>query len=62
MVRHILDVRYLWDEPVVLDGSKLRSTLPAFTVTPLEEAVTVTLAPVRTRALRAHPRPHAATS
>lgn len=42
MVRHILDVRYLWDEPVLLDGAKLRRTLGGhadFTVTPLDEAV-----------------------
>jgi nucleoside-diphosphate-sugar epimerase len=43
MVRLILSVRYLWDEPVILDGSKLKRTLPRFSVTPLEEAVMASL-------------------
>ena len=37
---------YLWDEPVVLDGPKLRRTLPDFTVTPLEEAIAASLGPI----------------
>lgn len=45
MARHILDVRYLWDEPVVLDGTKLKHALPDFTVTPLDDAVRATLRP-----------------
>lgn len=38
-LRLTLEVRYLWDEPVVLDGSKLRRTLPAFRTTPLDVAL-----------------------
>lgn len=54
MVRLILSVRYLWDEPVVLDGSKLKRILPDFTVTPLEEAVAATLAPTLPHLLPVH--------
>jgi hypothetical protein len=43
-LRLALEVRYLWDEPVVLDGKKLRRTLPEFETTPLGEALAATLA------------------
>jgi nucleoside-diphosphate-sugar epimerase len=57
MLRHILTVRYLWDEPVVLDGSKLRLTLPDFSVTPLGEAVAATLSPPLAPLLPIHNTP-----
>lgn len=44
MLRCLLTMRYLWEEPVLLDGAKLRAALPALRVTPLAEAVGTTLA------------------
>ncbi len=41
--RELLDVRYLWQKPVLLDDSKLRAFLPNFHKTPLDEAVRRTL-------------------
>ncbi len=43
LVREVFDVRYLWDKPVLLDDSKLRTLLPDLTRTPLHEAVRQTL-------------------
>lgn len=60
MVRSILSVRYLWNEPVILDGSKLKRTLPGFHVTPLDEAVTASLAPTLPRLLPVHSGPRGA--
>lgn len=39
MGRCLLEMRYLWDTPHRLDGSLLRSLLPGFKSTPLEEAL-----------------------
>ena len=48
-LRLALGVRYLWSEPVVLDGTKLAKTLPQLRVTPLDEAVLRTLSALATR-------------
>lgn len=42
-VRELMELRYLFDQSVILDGSKLRRTLPDFKETPIAEAVRVTL-------------------
>lgn len=41
--RELLEMRYLFDTTVCLDGSRLRELLPAFTPTPLDEAMRITL-------------------
>lgn len=43
VVRELLELRYLYDKSVILDGSKLRQTLPNFKETPIAEAIRVTL-------------------
>ena len=50
MLRLAFEMRYLWDEQVVLDGTKLRATLPSFSETPLPEALTSTLLTLAARA------------
>jgi len=42
--RHVLKMRYLWNEPVRLDGARLRRVLGDVPETPLDEAVRSTLA------------------
>lgn len=59
MLRLALGVRYLWDEPVILDGSKLRRALPAFRETPLDDAVTQTLWALAARTGATFPAPAA---
>ena len=39
LMRETLEMRYIWHKPHVIDGAKLRRTLPAFRATPLEEAI-----------------------
>jgi nucleoside-diphosphate-sugar epimerase len=39
MMRELRDVKYVWDEPIELDDTKLRDELGAPPHTPLEEAV-----------------------
>jgi nucleoside-diphosphate-sugar epimerase len=43
MLRLAFEMRYLWEEQVVLDDAKLRAALPAFRKTPMREALTTTL-------------------
>jgi nucleoside-diphosphate-sugar epimerase len=43
MVRELFEMRYLWNEPVRMDGGKLRALLGEVPHTPLQEAVTATL-------------------
>jgi hypothetical protein len=50
MLRLAFDMRYLWNEQVVLDGTKLRAALPDFRITPLGEALTTTLMALSERA------------
>jgi nucleoside-diphosphate-sugar epimerase len=50
MLRLTSDMRYLWNEQVVLDGAKLRATLPDFRTTDLREALTATLMVLAARA------------
>jgi hypothetical protein len=38
-----MELRYLFDQSVILEGSKLRQTLPEFKDTPIAEAIRVTL-------------------
>ena len=47
--REILELRYLWDHAVILDGGRLERLLPDFTPTPVDEAIGVTLASYRFR-------------
>jgi len=42
-VRELMELRYLFDQSVILEGSKLRKTLPDFKETPIAEAIRVTL-------------------
>ncbi len=42
-VRELMELCYLFDQSVILDGSKLRRTLPDFKETPIAEAIRVTL-------------------
>ena len=39
----MLELRYLWDRAVILDGSRLARTLPEFLPTPLDDAINATL-------------------
>lgn len=43
VIRELMELRYLYDQSVILDGSKLRRTLPNFSETPVAEAIRVTL-------------------
>jgi len=43
MIRELWEMRYLWDQPVRMDGSKLRDTLGPVPHTPLEQAMHTTL-------------------
>ncbi len=43
VVRELMELRYLYDQSVILEGSKLRRTLPNFKETPIAEAIRVTL-------------------
>jgi len=45
--REVLELRYLWDNAVILDGARLARTLPEFVPTPLDEAISATLASYR---------------
>lgn len=46
MVRELFEMRYLWDEPVRMDGSALRAFLGTVPSTSFEEAIAHTLQPV----------------
>ena len=39
LMRHVVEMRYLWDGPHALDGERLRALLPDFRPTPLVEAL-----------------------
>jgi nucleoside-diphosphate-sugar epimerase len=43
VIRELMELRYLFDQSVILEGSKLRRTLPNFRETPIAEAIRVTL-------------------
>lgn len=43
VVRELLELRYLFDEAVILDGGKFAGLCPGFVRTPLDEAITTTL-------------------
>jgi nucleoside-diphosphate-sugar epimerase len=47
VARELIELGYLWDESLILDGGKLRHLLPAHRDTPLPEAVAATLADYR---------------
>jgi nucleoside-diphosphate-sugar epimerase len=51
VVRELLELRYLFEHGVVLDGSRLRALLPDYADTPLDEAIAATL-----DSYRAHPQ------
>ena len=55
VVRELMELRYLYDQSVILDGSKLRRTLPDFKETPLAEAIHVTLESYRKTAASSPP-------
>jgi len=38
-----MELRYLFDTSIILDGSRLRQLLPQFADTPIEEAVRLTV-------------------
>jgi hypothetical protein len=42
-VRELLGLRYLFDQSVILEGARLRRTLPDFQEAPIAEAIRVTL-------------------
>jgi len=48
-VRELMELRYLFDQSVILDGSKLNRTLPDFKETPIAEAIRLTLESYRER-------------
>jgi nucleoside-diphosphate-sugar epimerase len=48
--RGLLELRYLWDQSVVLTSRRLPELLPSFRVTPVEEAVRATLESYRVEA------------
>jgi len=39
LIREVLEMRYLWNVPHAIDGSRLQETLPNFRPTPLPEAL-----------------------
>jgi len=39
LMREVLEMRYLWDRPHQIDGTKLRNALPGFIATPAEQAI-----------------------
>ncbi|MCM2561574.1 epimerase [Lutimaribacter sp. EGI FJ00015] len=43
----LLEMRYLWSLPHRLDGARFAEVLPGFQATPLDEALTRTIAPLR---------------
>jgi nucleoside-diphosphate-sugar epimerase len=43
MVRELMELRYLYDQSVILEGSKLRRRLPGFKETAIAEAIRLTL-------------------
>ena len=47
VVRELMEMRYLWDEAVILDGAKLRRLLPGHVDAGLDAAVAATLASYR---------------
>lgn len=47
VAREVLELRYLWDRAVILDGSRLTQTLPEFRPTPLDDAIGATIASYR---------------
>ncbi|MEM8749685.1 MAG: NAD(P)H-binding protein [Pseudomonadota bacterium] len=38
-IREVMEMRYLWDVPHAMDGSKLRAALPGFEATPVDVAL-----------------------
>ncbi len=50
IARELMELRYLWETPVILDDAKLRRLLPGFTPTPIEQAVHDTLHSYRVEA------------
>jgi nucleoside-diphosphate-sugar epimerase len=47
MARTFADILHLWENPVLLDGAKLRARLPEFHSTPYREGLTATIAWLR---------------
>ena len=47
VVRELMEMRYLWDDSVILDGAKLRRLLPGHVDARLDSAVAATLASYR---------------
>ena len=43
-MREISEMSYLWQNTILLDDSKLRHALPDLNLTPMEQAITETLA------------------
>lgn len=46
-LNELIELRYLWDEGVLLDDTRLRRVWPKFAVTPIEQAIARTLAAYR---------------
>lgn len=44
-IREVMEMRYLWNVPHRIDGSKLTAALPEFQPTPLDQAIAACLAP-----------------
>ncbi len=55
VIRELLELRYLFDSSVILDGAKLKRLLPNFTETPIEEAIRITLESYRTASAASPP-------
>jgi len=47
VIRELLEMRYLFDHSIVLDGAKLRRLLPGYRDTPVEETIRATVASYR---------------
>ena len=43
MAKGLLEMRYLWNKPHHLDGTRFRQLLPDFAATPLDEALQAAL-------------------
>ncbi|MEX0369303.1 MAG: NAD-dependent epimerase/dehydratase family protein [Tateyamaria sp.] len=41
LMREVLEMRYLWDRPHAIDGTKLNAVLPDFQATPIEDAIAI---------------------
>ncbi len=57
ILREVVKMRYLFENSVILDGARFGQILPGFARTPLEDAITATLASYKTDWEKKHGKP-----